>query len=210
MLCNDSAIIEKEGVWSIAGDPTEGALLVAAEKAGLRHAAIHAGSPRVDMIPFESDHMFRATLHDHAQGRRIYKAGALERLLDRCTHMLDARGEVVPIDAEAIRDTARSFASEGMCVIAFCRRDGSHVSGDFEHHHVSSGLTFLGLQGMIDPPREEAIAAVAKCQQAGIRVKMITGDHAVTAQAIAKQIGIAGADTVPAISWRRTRQHHRR
>jgi Ca2+-transporting ATPase len=202
MLCNDSAIIEKDGAWSIAGDPTEGALLVAAEKAGLSHAAIHAGSPRVDMIPFESDHMFRATLHDHVEGRRIYKAGALERLLDRCTHMLDARGEIVAIDTEAIREVARSFGSKGMRVIAFCRRDGSHVSGDFEHHHVSEGLTFLGLQGMIDPPREEAIAAVAKCQAAGIRVKMITGDHAVTAQAIAKQIGIAGADIVPAISGR--------
>jgi Ca2+-transporting ATPase len=154
------------------------------------------------MIPFESDHMFRATLHDHRDGRRIYKAGALERLLERCTHMLDARGEVVAIDAEAIRDVARSLGSKGMRVIAFCRRDGSHVSGDFEHHHVSEGLTFLGLQGMIDPPREEAIAAVAKCQAAGIRVKMITGDHAVTAQAIAKQIGIAEADTVPAISGR--------
>ena len=202
MLCNDSAIIEKDGAWTIAGDPTEGALLVAAEKAGLRHAAILAGSPRVDMIPFESDHMFRATLHDHLEGRRIYKAGALERLLERCKHMLDAHGGVVSIDADAIRDTARAFASEGMRVIAFCRRDGSHVSGNFEHHHVSEGLTFLGLQGMIDPPREEAIAAVAKCQQAGIRVKMITGDHAVTAQAIAKQIGIIGADTVPAISGR--------
>ena len=202
MLCNDSAIIEKDGAWSIAGDPTEGALLVAAEKAGLSHAAILAGSPRVDMIPFESDHMFRATLHDHLEGRRIYKAGALERLLERCTHMLDAHGGVVPIETDTIRDTARAFASEGMRVIAFCRRDGSHVSGNFEHHHVSKGLTFLGLQGMIDSPREEAIAAVAKCQQAGIRVKMITGDHAVTAQAIAKQIGIIGADTVPAISGR--------
>ena len=202
MLCNDSAIIEKDGTWSIAGDPTEGALLVAAEKAGLSHAVILAGSPRVDMIPFESDHMFRATLHDQLEGLRIYKAGALERLLERCTHTLDAHGNVVPIDADAIRDTARAFASEGMRVIAFCRRDGSHVSGNFEHHHVSEGLTFLGLQGMIDPPREEAIAAVAKCQQAGIRVKMITGDHAVTAQAIAKQIGIIGADTVPAISGR--------
>ncbi len=202
MLCNDSALIEKDGMWSIAGDPTEAALLVAAEKAGLSHVAIHAGSPRVDMIPFESDHMFRATLHDHVEGRRIYKAGALERLLYRCTHMLDARGEAVAIDAEAIRATAQSFAAEGMRVIAFCRRDGSHVDGDFEHHHVSDGLTFLGMQGMIDPPRDEAIAAVAKCQAAGIRVKMITGDHAVTAQAIAKQIGIAGADTVPAISGR--------
>jgi cation-transporting P-type ATPase F len=202
MLCNDSAIIEKEGVWTIAGDPTEGALLVAAEKAGLRHAAVHAGTPRMDMIPFESDHMFRATLHDHAEGRRIYKAGALERLIERCTHMLDVRGAVVDLDADAIREVARSFAAEGMRVIAFARRDGSHVSGDLAHHHVSEGLTFLGIQGMIDPPREEAIAAVARCQAAGIRVKMITGDHAVTAQAIAKQIGIAGADTVPTIAGR--------
>jgi len=202
MLCNDSAIVEKEGVWSIAGDPTEGALLVAAEKAGLRHAAIHAGTPRLDMIPFESDHMFRATLHDHAEGRRIYKAGALERLIERCTHMLDAQGEIVDLNADAIRELARSFAAEGMRVIAFARRDGSHVSGDLAHHHVSEGLTFLGIQGMIDPPREEAIAAVARCQAAGIHVKMITGDHAVTAQAIAKQIGIVGADTVPAIAGR--------
>jgi Ca2+-transporting ATPase len=206
MLCNDSAIIEKEGVWSIAGDPTEGALLVSAEKGGLNHAATHAGSPRVDMIPFESDHMFRATLHDHLQGRRIYKAGALERLIDRCTHMLDARGEAIPFDAEAVRSMANASATRGMRVIAFCRRDGSHVSGDFEHHHVSEGLTFIGMQGMIDPPREEAIAAVAKCQAAGIRVKMITGDHAVTAQAIAKQIGITDADTIPAISGRELSQ----
>jgi Ca2+-transporting ATPase len=202
MLCNDSAIVEKEGVWSIAGDPTEGALLVAAEKAGLRHAAIHAASPRVDMIPFESDHMFRATLHDHAQGLRIYKAGALERLIERCSHMLDARGEVVDLDADAIREVARSFAAEGMRVIAFARRDGSHVTEDLGHHHVSEGLTFLGIQGMMDPPRDEAIAAVARCQAAGIRVKMITGDHAVTAQAIAMKIGITGADTVPAIAGR--------
>lgn len=206
MLCNDSAIIEKDGVWSIAGDPTEGALLVAAEKAGLRHAAIHAGSPRVDMIPFESDHMFRATLHDHAEGRRIYKAGALERLLERCTHMLDAHGEPVAIDADAIRDAAQALAAEGMRVIAFCRRDGSHVTEDLDHHHVGEGLTFLGIQGIIDPPRDEAIAAVAKCQAAGICVKMITGDHAVTAQAIARQIGIAGADAVPVISGRELAQ----
>lgn len=206
MLCNDSAIIEKEGVWSIAGDPTEGALIVSAEKAGLHHASIHANSPRVDMIPFESDHMFRTTLHDHLEGRRIYKAGALERLIDRCTHMLDAQGEVIPFDVEAVRSMANASAASGMRVIAFCRRDGSHVSGDFEHHHVSEGLTFIGLQGMIDPPREEAIAAVAKCQAAGIRVKMITGDHAVTAQAIANQIGITDADTIPAISGRELSQ----
>jgi magnesium-transporting ATPase (P-type) len=78
-------------------------------------------------------------LHDHLEGRRILQGGALERLIDRCTHMLDARGEIVAIDAEVVREVAGSFASEGMRVIAFCRRDGSHVSGDFEHHHVSEG-----------------------------------------------------------------------
>ena len=202
MLCNDSALVEKDGAWSVAGDPTEGALLVAAEKAGLHHAAIHATTPRVDMIPFESDYMYRATLHDHAGGRRIYKAGALEQMLERCSHMLDAEGQAIPLDGGAMRRAAQSLASEGMRVIAFSRRDGSHVSGDLGHEHVREGLTFIGMQGMIDPPREEAIAAVAKCQAAGIRVKMITGDHAVTAQAIAGQIGIAGADAAPAITGR--------
>jgi len=206
MLCNDSAIVEKDGVWSIAGDPTEGALLVAAEKAGLRHASMHAASPRVDMIPFESDVMYRATLHDHVQGRRIYKAGALEKLLDHCSHSLDASGEVVALEPESIRFAAHKMGTAGLRVIAFARRDGSHVEGDFVHHHVNEGLTFLGLQGMIDPPREEAITAVEKCQNAGISVKMITGDHAITAQAIAKQIGIKGADSMPAISGRELAQ----
>jgi cation-transporting P-type ATPase F len=202
MLCNDSAIVEKEGVWGIAGDPTEGALLVAAEKGGLRHEAVQASAPRVDTIPFESDYMYRATLHDHAEGRRIYKAGALEPMLERCSHMLDARGEVVALDADAVRGVAQSLASEGMRVIAFSRRGGDHVGAELNHEHVSGDLTFIGMQGMIDPPREEAVAAVATCQMAGIRVKMITGDHAVTAQAIARQIGIHYADTMPAIGGR--------
>jgi len=202
MLCNDAALIEDAGAWSIAGDPTEGALLVAAEKAGLRHAEVQAAAPRVDMIPFESGHMFRATLHDHEEGRRIYKVGALERLLERCSHMLDSQGNTVPLDAESIRTAAHEMAAEGMRVIACSRRDGAHVTSDFDHHHVRDGFLFLGMQGMIDPPREEAIAAVAKCQAAGIQVKMITGDHAATAQAIARQIGIAGADRVAPLTGR--------
>jgi Ca2+-transporting ATPase len=203
MLCNDSSLIEDaEGRWSIAGDPTEGAMIVAAEKAGLRHAEIHAAAPRVDMIPFDSGHMFRATLHDHEEGRSIYKVGALERLLERCSHMLDSRGNSVPLHAEAIREAAHRLAAEGLRVIACARRDGSHVTEDLGHHHVSSGLVFLGMQGMIDPPREEAVAAVARCQSAGIRVKMITGDHAVTAGAIARQIGLHGAESAPAITGR--------
>jgi len=202
MLCNDSALIEEEGRWSIGGDPTEGAMIVSAEKAGLRHADIHASAPRVDMIPFESTHMFRATLHDHEEGRRIYKVGALERLLERCSQMLDRQGNPVPVDADAIRTVAQDLASEGLRVIACARRDGDHVTEEMDHHHVTEGFVFLGMQGMIDPPREEAIAAVAKCQRAGIRVKMITGDHAATARAIARQIGLDGAESAPALTGR--------
>lgn len=202
MLCNDSTLIEKDGLWSIAGDPTEGALLVAAAKGGLQQDHVHAVTPRVDTIPFDSDYMYRATLHDHAEGRRIYKAGALEPMLERCSHMLDAEGRVVALEADAVRAVAQSFASEGLRVIAFSRRDGDHVQADLAHEHVAGGLTFIGMQGMIDPPREEAIAAVAKCQSAGIRVKMITGDHAVTAHAIAKMVGIRDANALPVVSGR--------
>lgn len=203
MLCNDSSLIADDGGrWSIAGDPTEGAMIVSGEKAGLRHAEVHAAAPRIDMIPFDSGHMFRATLHDHAEGRWIYKVGALERLLERCSQMLDARGEAVPLDAEAVRETANGFAAEGLRVIACARRDARDVTEDLGHHHVSAGLVFLGMQGMIDPPREEAVAAVAKCQEAGIQVKMITGDHAVTAGAIARQIGLRGAERVPVVTGR--------
>jgi len=119
ILCNDSAIIEKDGQRSIAGDPTEGALLVAAEKAGLRHGVIHTDTPRVDMIPFESDYMYRATLHDHAKGRCIYKAGAFEQMLERCSHMLDKDGQLIPIQAEPIRAMAQGLSSQGMRIIAF-------------------------------------------------------------------------------------------
>ncbi|RFC45634.1 MAG: Ca2+-transporting ATPase [Verrucomicrobia bacterium] len=203
MLCNDSALIaDEEGHWSIAGDPTEGAMIVSAEKAGLRHAEVHAAAPRIGMIPFDSGHMFRATLHDHADGRSIYKVGALERLLERCSSMLDARGNPVPLEAEAVRETANRFAAEGLRVIACARRDASDVTEDLGHHHVSGGLVFLGMQGMIDPPREEAVVAVARCQEAGIQVKMITGDHAVTAGAIARQIGLRGAERVPVVTGR--------
>jgi cation-transporting P-type ATPase F len=207
LLCNEAALVETDGRWTVQGDPTEGALVVAAAKAGLAHAEAHRLAPRVDMIPFESEHMFRATLHDRAAGRVIYKVGALERLLDRCTDMTDARGELVPLDAAAIRGAAEAMAARGLRVLAMTRRHVEPGHARLEHAHVGSGLTFLGLQGMIDPPRAEAVAAVRECQRAGIAVKMITGDHVGTARAIAAQIGLragtsAGDVALPAISGR--------
>ena len=192
LLCNDSQLARDEGRMTVQGDPTEAALLVAAHKAGLIHAELSNASPRLDMIPFESEHMFRATLHDVDEGRVIYKVGALERMLGRCTDMLMPDGSTVPLDAEMIHRATERMAGKALRVLAFTRRRVESGHHSLDHDHVARGMTFLGLQGMIDPPRPEVIVAVAKCRSAGIRVKMITGDHLATARAIAQQIGLGG------------------
>jgi Ca2+-transporting ATPase len=194
VLCNDSQLVRDEkGRLQAQGDPTEAALLVAGEKGGLLHASTHSDLPRVDVIPFESEHMFRATLHRAHSGGVIYKVGAVERLLERCVDALDNKGNVVALDKEVVREAVEAIAARGLRVLAFARRQVNADHARLEHSHVAAGLTFLGLQGMIDPPRPEAIEAVRKCQEAGITVKMITGDHLVTARAIAGRIGLKGA-----------------
>lgn len=194
VLCNDSQLVRDEGRLKVQGDPTEAALLVVGEKGGLLHADTHRDSPRVDVIPFESEHMFRATLHVAQAGRVIYTVGAVERLLDRCSDALDEHGNTVPLNKDAVHQAVEQMAARGLRVLALVRRrvDANHAK--LEHSHVAEGLTFLGLQGMIDPPRPEAIASVRKCQEAGIAVKMITGDHLITARAIAGQIGLKGRE----------------
>ncbi|MDP1580110.1 MAG: HAD-IC family P-type ATPase, partial [Candidatus Didemnitutus sp.] len=194
VLCNDAQLAREDGQLKVQGDPTEAALLVAGEKGGLRHADTHRSAPRVDVIAFESEHMFHATLHEAPSGRVIYKVGALERLLERCADALGEGNTLVALDQAAVHRAAETMAARGLRVLALARRqvDASHAK--LEHAHVAEGLTFLGLQGMMDPPRPEAIASVAECQRAGIAVKMITGDHLVTARAIAGQIGLKGRE----------------
>ncbi len=195
VLCNDSQLVRDEGGrWKVQGDPTEAALLVVAEKGGVIHAETHRQTPVLDSIPFESEHMFRATLHEAGKRRVIYKVGAVERLLERCVDALDARGELVPLNKDAIHHAVEAMAARGLRVLAFARRHMPADHARLEHAHVTAGLTFLGLQGMMDPPRTAAIASVRQCQQAGIAVKMITGDHLVTARAIAGQIGLKGRE----------------
>jgi cation-transporting P-type ATPase F len=200
VLCNESQLVMEDGRHGMQGDPTEAALLVAGAKAGLIHAETQEDSPRLDMIPFESEHMFRATLHEHEEGRRIYKVGAVERLLERCADTLTSDGKTEPFDPEPVRKAADALAAQGLRVLAFARRDTAPDHDDLEHEHV--GLTFLGLQGMIDPPRAQAISAIASCRKAGIRVKMITGDHALTARKIAEQLGIGSSKNVEALTGR--------
>ncbi|MEN9661173.1 MAG: putative cation-transporting ATPase [Verrucomicrobiota bacterium] len=193
-LCNDARLVQRNGRWEAEGDPTEAALLAAAAKSGLVVEDQRGMAPRVDAIPFASEHMFRATLHDTRLGRMIYKVGAAERLFNRCTEQLDARGDPVPFDRASAQAALEAMAGRGLRVLAVAQRqtDGKHNT--LEHHHVASGLTFLGLQGMMDPPRPEAIASVRRCREAGIAVKMITGDHLATACAVAARIGLGGPD----------------
>ncbi|MCX6372041.1 MAG: HAD-IC family P-type ATPase [Actinobacteria bacterium] len=194
LLCNDTALVETDGRWDLAGDPTEAALLTSAGKVGLDHEAEEAALPRLDAIPFESQHQYMATLHDAGDGRRLaYMKGAVEKVLARCTAALDADGAPVALDTAAAHAQVDELAGAGLRVLAFARVDVPAGQDHLHHKDVAGGLTFLGLQAMMDPPRAEAIDAIKACQTAGVTVKMITGDHAVTATAIARQIGIAGA-----------------
>jgi len=192
LLCNDSELVGEAGHVKVQGDPTEAALIVVARKGGLTEAALQARHPRLDVIPFESEHQYMATLHPGV----IYMKGAVERLLDRCATALDEQGAEIPFDKEQARRVAEEMAAKGLRVLAFARRNAAPEQHRLHHNDVAGGLTFLGLQGMIDPPRPEAVAAVEKCRTAGIGVKMITGDHALTASAIARQMGLAGTDLV--------------
>ena len=198
LLCNDAILIRENGSTRVEGDPTEAALIVAAEKAGLLHADAHREAERLDAIPFESEHQFMATLHRGTEGRIIYKKGAVERVLGRCATMLGHDGSEVPIDREKIRAIAEAMAARGLRVLAFAQRNVRADQRELGHEHVAQDLIFLGLEGMLDPPRPEAIAAVHRCQEAGIAVKMITGDHLLTARAIAQQIGLRGGSNVEA------------
>jgi len=186
VLCNDAVLVERDGRREVAGDPTEGALLVAAEKGGLDLDELHADQPRRDEVPFDSRYQYMATLH----GDVVYVKGALEKILDRASGMLSPEGREVTLDRAAIEAHAHAMASHGLRVLALAK--GVPEEGETLDHRHLGGLVFVGLQGMIDPPRPEAIAAVRACRTAGITVKMITGDHAVTAAAIARQLGLDG------------------
>jgi Ca2+-transporting ATPase len=204
LLCNDSRLVRNdEGKTVVQGDPTEAALIVAAQKGGLAEEEMNRRLPRIESIPFESEYRYMATLHGAAeQPKIIYIKGALEALLGKCTHALGEDGNLAPLDGALVLRLAEEMAARGLRVLAFARRKMPTTHDSLEHEHVSDELTFLGLQGKLDPPRAEVIKAVAKCRAAGIRVKMITGDHVLTAKAIAVQIGLEGGLNVIALTGR--------
>jgi len=196
LLCNDASLSESGGRWQMQGDPTEGALVTLALKAGLDHDYYQNQYPRTDAIPFESQHRFMATLHhDHAGHGFIYLKGAPERVLEMC-HQQRMRGEDVAMDVAYWEACMDRMAARGQRLLAIAFKPALAEQQSLSFRDVESGLTLLGVVGITDPPREEAIQAVRTCQSAGIRVKMITGDHAMTARTIGTQMGIGDGVTV--------------
>ena len=190
ILCNNAGLEQKDGGWRIHGDPTEGALITLGIKAGLETKFEQEMWKRTDVIPFESQHRFMATLHhDHAGHGFMYVKGAPERLLEMCAFQR-SRGEDHPLDSQYWHEQIEYLANRGQRVLAVAFGVTNHEHRELGFRDVEHGLTMLGLFGIIDPPRPEAIEAVRQCQQAGIRVKMITGDHLVTARTIGLQMHI--------------------
>ncbi|WP_229440540.1 cation-transporting P-type ATPase [Massilia sp. BSC265] len=196
-LCNDASLQCRDGVWQVQGDPMEGALLAFAGKMGIDARTEHASWTRTDVIPFDARHRFMATLNHHRDGRgHVFVKGAPERILAMCRYQRAADGSAAALEPAYWSARAEAVAALGQRVLAFAVQQVDAHHAVLDHEGVDGSLTLLGMVGMIDPPRAEAIAAVAECRQAGIRVKMITGDHASTAAAIGRQIGLENPDTV--------------
>ena len=194
VLCNDTSIKLHDGKWQIQGDPMEGALLIAGMKAGIDSETETKSFPRTDLIPFESEHRFMATLHhNHIGEAYIFIKGAPEQVLDICNQQhgdQNAVNTTTEIDRTYWHEQIETMAKQGMRVLAIAYRPTQYTQIELSFDDVKDDLIILGLFGFIDPPRQEAINAISVCKNAGIRVKMMTGDHALTAQAIASQIGL--------------------
>jgi len=190
-LCNDASLDVEDEVWVITGDPTEAALLVVAKKAGLDHDRETVSHPRVATVPFASENRIMGTLHsDVDRTPLIVVKGAPERVLDICDSQRSPHGEE-PLDRLYWQRMAATTAAQGLRVLAIARRCGApRNAGTLDIADLDSGFTMLGLVGIIDALRPEVAAAVRECHRAGIRVKMITGDHAATAREIGAQLGI--------------------
>jgi Ca2+-transporting ATPase len=193
ILCNDADLLFENGRWFIKGDPTEGSLLVVAAKAGFQKTEIQKQHPRIGEIPFSSERKRMTTIHSTIQGGHIvFMKGAPELVLERCTHIQESNSiERLTIQKkEELLNKNGEMASEALRVLGLAYKIMPTGTTDFSEKNVESELVFLGMIGMMDPPREEAVRAVKLCKQMNIKPIMITGDHKLTAVAVAKEVGI--------------------
>ncbi len=196
VLCNDAALYQENDGWQVQGDPMEAALLTLARKAGLDADGERKRIPRTDLIPFDAAHQFMATLHHDHEGRGyILLKGAPERVLAMC-HWHWQAGQKIRLEQALWQARVDGLAAQGYRVLALAQLADIEPRQELRFRDLESDLQLLGLLGLIDPPRDESVAAVRTCLQAGVRVKMITGDHAVTAGAIAAQIGLLNSQPV--------------
>ncbi len=196
-LCNDAELIRKNDFWTGHGDPMEIALLALASKTGTDGSETRNQWTRTDVIPFDSKHKYMATLnHNHEKHAFIFIKGAPETILSMCHEQRDNSDKTQPLNIEYWEEQANTIASRGRRVLAFAVKTVKPEHTLLEHDDVQDSLILLGLAGLIDPPRQEVVESIVKCHQAGIDVKMITGDHAVTASAIGKQLGLRNSDKV--------------
>ncbi|MCL2346074.1 MAG: HAD-IC family P-type ATPase [Desulfobulbus sp.] len=198
LLCNDAELFAEEGKWKVEGDPTEGALYPFAAKLGMDRAAETAAAPRVDAIPFESEHKFMATLNRAADGDMLLVKGAPEIILEHCDRQQTAAGPAA-LDRGHFDRAGDQLAAQGERVLALAWLPSAESAGltvgSLRAQDLPKNLVLLGLVGLMDPPRQEAIEAVRECHDGGIRVTMITGDHKITAAAIAGMLGIGDGKT---------------
>ncbi|MFC1460455.1 HAD-IC family P-type ATPase [Microvirga arabica] len=194
-LCNDAGLRRTEAGWAVDGDPMEGAMVSLAMKAGMTPQELRSVLGRIDEIPFDAQHRFMASLHRRPEGGAVlYVKGAPERVISMCASERTRLGER-PLNTDWWMSQADTAARQGQRILGVAAKWLPELpSGPLCFADVEDGLTMLGLLGLIDPPREEALAAVRECQSAGIRIKMITGDHAATAGAIAGALGIRGGE----------------
>jgi magnesium-transporting ATPase (P-type) len=196
-LCNDAQLFQTDGVWKVEGDPTEGALYPFAAKLGIDRESERKAYPRVDLIPFESEHKFMATLNRSGDGNAcLLVKGAPEVLLEHCDRQQTRDGGGTPLDRARFVQAADQLAGQGERVLALAWLDNPGITaGQLSAAQLPKNLVLLGLVGLLDPPRQEAIEAVKECQGGGIRVTMITGDHKITAAAVARMLGIGDGRT---------------
>lgn len=190
LLCNDAQLNHIDGEWRVIGDPMEGALVALASKADLDPESTRHDWPRLDEIPFDAQHRFMATLNRHAtEGARVFVKGAPDELLQLCSLQADNEGSA-PLERDAWTARIAEAAAQGERVLGLAIKRVASDTSKVAFADLDDELVFVGLIGFIDPPREEAMAAIKECRSAGIMVKMITGDHAATAVAIARQLGL--------------------
>ncbi|MCK4492256.1 MAG: HAD-IC family P-type ATPase, partial [Candidatus Altiarchaeales archaeon] len=189
-LCNNASLGKTDGRWTITGDPTEACLIVASEKAGLEQERLEREYPRVGEMPFDSERKMMTTIHEIKEEKLAYVKGAPDMIMEKCDRILD-EGRVRAIteeDRDRILKMNENFGREALRILSIAYREID--AQDYTPENTEKNLVFVGLAGMIDPPREDAIGAVEQCRKAGINSVMITGDHKITAIAVAKEVGM--------------------